>query len=381
MTERRVPFHRPALGDSEKEALLEVVASGWLTSGPKVEEFERRCADFLGRKNVLALSSCTAGLEIALLAMGIGPGDEVITTPLTFVATVASIWRTGATPILVDVDPTTGILETEAVAAAITPRTKAILPVHLAGYPAPMKELLAIAARSHVPIIDDAAHAFETTSDAGKIGAVGACTAFSFYANKNLTTGEGGLLTMADNGLFKRAKSLRLHGIDRDAWQRKDGEGFRFYDVAEVGLKANMSDLSAAMGIEQLDRLPAMTARRLAIQERYNSGFAEIASLSLPSPPSVGEHAWHVYAVQFVEGDAPRRDAFIDALFARGVGTSIHFKPVHLLTGPSKRIALTRGAFPCAELFYDTHVSLPIYPAMTDEDIDYVIKAVTEILS
>ncbi len=378
MKHREVPFHRPNLGPQEEAAVAQVMASGWLTSGPQVAAFEEACSTYLGSRFALSVSSCTDGLELALLSLGVGPGDEVITTPLTFVATLASIWRVGAEVKLVDVDPVNGNLDAEKIEAAITPKTKAIMPVHLAGCPAPMKAIKAIADAHGLLLIDDGAHAFETVSDAGKVGAVGDGSAFSFYATKNLTTGEGGLLTLANEEVYERAKRLRLHGIDKDAWQREDGQGFRFYDVPEIGLKANMSDIAAAIGLEQLKRLDSMTKRRQEISKRYDKAFAEIPTIDTPQIPQEGFHARHVYALELTEVSALTQDSLVDALSARGVGTSVHFKPVHLLLGPQKKLRKGIGAFPVAEHYWQTHVSLPIYPAMSDSDVDYVIASVQE---
>ena len=370
-----VPFHRPWIGREEEEALVAALRSGWLTSGARVEEFEEACAAYLGCPHVLATSSGTAALELALLAHGVGTGDEVITTPLTFVATLAAIWSVGARPILVDVEEESGNLDLNLLEGVLTERTRAVLAVHLGGLPVNMDEFQAFTRQHGLLLLDDAAHAFEARSGSGKIGGMGDGTAFSFYANKNLTTGEGGLLTLRDRRAFERARTLRLHGIDRDAWGRRErNTGFRFYDVVDIGLKANMSDLNAALGLVQLRRTEAMLARRRDIWQRYVEGLSGLKGLALPPEPDHGDHARHVFAVRLCP-DAPwKRDALIDALHQGGIATSIHFRPVHLLSGPARRLGDDLPPLPRAEAYYRCHLSLPLFPAMTDDEVHHVIN-------
>ena len=376
MTGMRVPFHRPSVGEPEAAAVAEVLSDGWLTSGPRVRTFEEACADYLRTPHALALSSGTAALELALILAGIGPGHEVITTANTFIATIEAIWSVGATPVLADVDPITGLVEPEEMASRIGDATRALMPVHLGGQPTAMTEIVALAAGHDLVVIDDAAHAFEAESDAGKIGAVGDFTAFSFYANKNLTCGEGGLLTCRRADDHRRGAALRNHGIDRDAWTRAHGKGFRFYDVSESGLKANLSDLAAAVGIRQMERLDELRRKRLEVVAAYDEGLGDVAGLRLPSRPERGVHAWHLYALS-VEVD---RDAFIDGLHDLGVGCSIHYKPLHLLTEPARRLGVGRGAYPGAERYYRGSVSIPLYPAMSDDDVAFVIESVRDVM-
>ncbi|MCB9834089.1 MAG: DegT/DnrJ/EryC1/StrS family aminotransferase [Planctomycetes bacterium] len=371
---RVVPFHRPLFGEEEIAAVTAALRSGWWTSGPRVLEFERRCADRLGGGEALAVASGTDALELMLRAQGIGPGDEVITVALTFVATVEVILRVGARAVLVDVEEASGCIDPDAVAAAIGPRTRAILAVHLGGRPCRMRDLEALARARGLLLLDDAAHAFETVSDLGKVGAVGDGSAFSFYANKNLACGEGGLLRLADPEARARARLMRLHGMDRDAHARGDGRGYRGYDIVMPGMKANMADLVAALGLAQLDRLDAMTERRRAIVARYDQALAGLEQLEPPDRPATG-HAWHLYAPRVRAGGADDRDALIDALARRGIGCSVHYRPLHLMTGLAPRLDRPVGSLPRSESIGARSFSLPLHPALADDEVEQVVEA------
>ncbi len=375
-----VALSRPAIGAEEIANVLAALESGWLTTGPRVAEFEAQFAAYVGARHAVAVNSCTAALHLSLLASGIGPGDEVITTPLTFCATANAIIHTGATPVFADVDPVTRNLDPLAVAAAITSRTRAILPVHLAGHPADMVRLRELAERHDLTIIEDAAHAVETRSRAGKVGTTADFTCFSFYATKNLTTGEGGMVTTADPKAALWLRTASLHGLSRDGWNRYAKGGSSHYEVLLAGFKYNMTDLQAAIGIAQLGRLEDHHARRAAITAAYDAAFADLP-VTLPVPAARGErHGHHLYAI-LVHPDADRRDRDTVArlLAEQGIGTSIHFRALHLHRFYAEKLGLRYGQFPHAERISDTTLSLPLSGAISDADVERVIAAVRSV--
>ena len=384
-----VPFHRPTLGDEEADAVAAVLRSGWIGTGPVVERFERAFATEVGARHAVAVSSCTAALVLSLDVYGVGSGDEVIVPTNTFVATFEAVVRVGATPILVDVDSDTGNLSLGAVEAAITPATRGVMAVHIAGHPIGMRALCEVARRHDLIVIEDAAHAVETTTDLGRAGTVGHAGCFSFYANKNMTTGEGGMITCADADVADRLRKLRVHGLSRDAWSRRRG-GWD-YDVPELGHKANMDDIAAAVGEVQLRRLAAGRRRRLEIVDRYDAAFADHDAVMVPRHPveddeseGEGESAWHLYVVRLRETGRRRRDAMIEAMASRGVGATVHYKPIHRL-GFVRDINVDivdssfRDRFPGAEDWFSRAVSLPIFPGMTDDEVDRVVDVVNEV--
>ena len=377
-----IPFNLPEIGEEEITAVVETMRSGWLTTGARTAAFETDFQAYTGAKYALALNSCTAALHVALVALGIGPGDEVITTPLTFCSTVHAIVHTGASPVLADVDDA-GNLDPESVAARITPRTKALLPVHLAGLPCRMDELWELARRHRLFVVEDAAHAVGTHYRRHHLGAEGAsqsdAVAYSFYATKNLTTGEGGMVTTNREELFLRMKCLALHGINRDAWNRYAEKGSWFYQVLEPGFKYNLSDLQSAIGLQQLRKIERFTERRRELAGRYQRAFSAIPELECPPEASEGRHAWHLYILR-LRLDQLRigRDAFLVELRERGIGISVHFIPV-----PLHPVYQDLGvSYPCprAIAMYERMFSLPLYPAMTDEQVERVICAVSEIV-
>lgn len=376
-----LPYALPALDEQEEQAVLEVLRSGWLTTGPKTKQFEEAFADYTGASHAVAVNSCTAAMHLVLAAWGIGQGDEVITTPLTFCATIEAIEYVGAHPVLVDIDPATGNIDPARIEPAITPRTRALLPVHYGGLPCDMDAILDIAARHNLLVLEDAAHAAGAVYRGRKIGAIGHATAFSFYANKNMTTGEGGMITTSDSDLADRCRILSLHGISRDAWKRYTAAGSWYYEVTELGYKYNLPDLLAAIGLVQLHKLDALNARRQAIAEQYHRAFREMAFLE-PFPPCVPEdrtHVWHLYTIR-LHLDALRitRDQFIDELKARGIGVSVHYIPIHF--HPHYRgYGWQRGDYPHTEAYYARTISLPLYPGMTDADVSRVIETVFEV--
>jgi len=378
--ERRLDFAPPALGDEERANVLRSLETGWLTTGPFARQLESEFADYAEAPLALAVSSCTAAMYLALRALGVGGGedDEVITTPLTWPATANVIVRAGARPVFVDVDPETLCLDPEAVAAAVTPRTRAIMPVHYAGHPADLAAMERTCEEHGLKLIEDAAHATETRlPDGRKIGSVGDITCFSFYANKNLAAGEGGMLTLVDESLASRITSLRLHGLTRDSWKRYEKKGPGAYDVLEPGYKLNLSDLHAGVALGQLHKLEEHHARRVAQAERYDEGLAGlegITPLGRKLGPA-GVHGWHIYVVRIAsEGAGAGRDAYAEALGEEGIGTGLHFLPVHDLT--YFRASHPTAPLPVAERAGAEVLSLPLSPAHSLSDVDDVIAAV-----
>ncbi len=377
-------FGKPRI---EEEDIAEVVAtlrSGWIGMGPRTIQFEQDFAAYTGAKHAIAVNSCTAALHLALLASGIGPGDEVITTPLTFAATANVIEHTGATPIFADVDRRTQALDPARVAEKITAKTKAILPVHMLGRPAPMDPFLALAEQHNLKIIEDAAHAVETEYHGRHVGTISHFTAFSFYANKNVTTGEGGMLTTDDDDAANHARRLRLHGISKDAWKRYSAEGFTPYELVEPGYKYNMLDLTAALGLGQLRRVEENWQIRAKLVALYNEGLAEIPGLTIPAlePLEPGDrHSWHLYPILLdLDHLTLNRNQFIDALQTENIGSGIHYDALHLQGYYRERYGYQRGDLPNAEWVAERTVSLPLSPAMVEQDVDDVINAVGSII-
>jgi dTDP-4-amino-4,6-dideoxygalactose transaminase len=372
-----VPFAPPSIGEPEIDEVVAVLKSGWLTTGARVRAFEEAFAAYVGAPHAIAVNSCTAALHLSLLAARVGAGDEVITTPLTFCATANTIIHCGATPVFVDVDPLTGNIDARKIDAAITVRTKAIIPVHYAGRPADAAAIGTIASHHGLTVIDDAAHAVEARSTVGKVGATAHFTCFSFYATKNLTTGEGGMVTLRSTPQADWIRTASLHGLSRGAWARYTPGGRADYDVVMPGFKYNMMDIQAALGLHQLARIEAHLARRNAIWRRYEDALAA-TPLQLPAPVQSGtRHARHLFTV-LVDQDACgiSRNDLQRALQARGIVTSVHFKALHLHPYYAERLRLTRGTFPHAEFISDRTLSLPLSPALTDGEVDRVIAAV-----
>lgn len=378
---RRIPFARADITDAEIEEVVDTLKSGWLTTGAKTVRFAEEFRGFIGCRHAVPVSSCTAALHLGLLALGIGPGDEVITTPYTFVSTVTTIMHVGARPVLVDIDDATLNLDPARVADAVTPRTKAIIPVHFAGLPCDMTALGRLAAERGVRIVEDAAHAFPAVSAGRKVGTIGDITAFSFYATKALTTGEGGMLTTEQEDLAEAVRVLTLHGMSRDAWKRYTEAGKWWYDVVVPGYKYNMSDLQSAIGLHQLRRGEALWKRRAALAHAYTERLRELPFLRLPADAPPGDqHAWHLYVVRLRPGRLRiDRAAFIAALEERGVSTSVHFIPVHTHSFYRAAFGDLRGTFPAAERGYECAVSLPLFTRMTDGDVDYVAEQIRDI--
>ncbi|MEB3222813.1 MAG: DegT/DnrJ/EryC1/StrS family aminotransferase [Candidatus Sericytochromatia bacterium] len=369
----------------EEEEIAEVVAtlrSGWLGTGPKTRAFEERFAAHVGVPHALALNSCTAGLHLALDALGVGPGDEVVVPTLTFAATANVVCHVGATPVFVDVDPVTMNLDPAAFEAAITPRTRAVIPVHFAGRPCEMDALVAIARRHGVHVVEDAAHATEAWYHGRPTGALGDVAAFSFYSTKNVVTGEGGMVTTARAELADTMRIRSLHGLSRDAWRRYSAAGYQPYQVLHPGFKYNMTDMQASLGLHQLAKVERFWRRRDAIWQRYNAAFAGHAELTLPAPDEPDtRHARHLYTVLLdLDHLSIDRYAFMEALRLEQIGTGVHFEALHLQPYYRERFGWRPGQLPHAERIAARTVSLPLSPRLTDEDVDDVVAAVARVL-
>ncbi len=384
MTQPFLPFALPDIGEAEINAVTQALRSGWVTTGPKTREFEQRFAEFLGGGvEAIAVNSATAGLHLALEALGIGPGDEVIAPSLTFTATVEVARYLGADAVLVDVDPVTLNIDVEAVRKAITPRTKAIMPVHYAGLSADMAPILALAKEHGLKVVEDAAHALPTVYQGQLVGTLQSdITVFSFYANKTMTTGEGGMVVTRNAEAAKRMRVMRLHGMSRDAFDRFVSKTPAwYYEIIAPGFKYNMTDVAAAMGVEQLVRLPAFVQRRQVLAARYNEALQDLPLILPADAPIDGQHAWHLYVIRVKPGAALNRDGLIQRLSDVGIGTSVHYVPLHRQPYWRDRYALTPEMFPQAELAYQGMLSIPLYTAMTDDQQERVITALREALS
>jgi len=381
MVRKFIPFAKPDIGEAEIQAVVEVMRSGWITTGQKCAEFEKRFELLLGEGiAAIAVNSATAGLHLALEAIGIGPGDEVIVPSLTFTATAEVIRYLGGIPVLVDVEPDTLNISPDAIRAAITKRTRAIIPVHYAGLPCNMTEILAIAAEYKLRVIEDAAHALPAAHRGNLVGTLASdVVVFSFYANKTMTTGEGGMAVTRDPDLAKRMRVMRLHGIDRDAFDRFQSKvPAWYYEVVAPGFKYNLTDIGAAIGLVQLDRLPDFQARRMQLAERYDAALADLP-LVIPSRGGEGDqHAWHLYVVR-LSNDAMRqgfnRGALIDHLSHDGIGTSVHYVPLHRQPYWRDSLGSRSEDFPVSEGAYQAMVSIPLFTVMSDSDQQHIIAS------
>ena len=376
-----LPLALPWIGEREKQLVLEALDSGWITSGPKAHALAEGVARLAGARHGLVVNSCTGALHLALAALGVGPGDEVITSAYTFVASANVIEHVGARPVLVDVEPDTLCLDPAAVAAAVTPRTRAIMPVHYAGHPCEMGPLLELARRHGLWLVEDAAHALGASWQGKPVGSIGNVTAFSFYAIKNLTTGEGGAATTDDTSLSERMALLSLHGMSRDAWKRYEASGAWHYEVTAPGFKYNLSDILAAVGLGQLERFPEFQRRRAQLVARYDALLAEIPEVRRPRARPGVVHAWHLYPVALeLERLTCDRARLIEELRAENIGTSVHFIPIHFHPYFRATLGLQPGAFPVAEDAYRRAVTLPLFPRMTDRDVEDVVTALHKIV-
>jgi dTDP-4-amino-4,6-dideoxygalactose transaminase len=375
-----VPFHRAAVGEEEIAAISEVIRSGWLTMGPKTIEFEERFASYVGARHAIAVSSGTAALHLALESAGIGAGHEVLIPATTFTATGEVVKYLGARPVLVDVDPHTMNLQALDAAGKVTPRSRAVVPVHLGGLPCDMDEIHSLARAHHLHVIEDAAHALPSEYHGSRVGSLSEITAFSFYATKTLTTGEGGMITTDSDDSAKRVRLMRLHGIAGDAWKRYAHNGSWYYEVVEAGYKYNLTDLQAAIGLVQLSKCQAMRESRRRVAQRYNAAFESISAIQTPATAPDRESSWHLYVLRLhLDRLNIDRNAFVNELRSRGIGTSVHFIPLNLHPFYQRTYGYRVGDCPVAEAQFSRCISLPIYPGMDDSAVEQVIEAVTEV--
>ena len=376
-----LPYHRPSIGEEEIAEVIDTLRSGWVTTGAKTRRFEHQFAALLGVPEVLAVSSGTAALHLALRVLGVQAGDDVIVPAYTFTATAEAVTYLGARPVLADVDPVTCNLRGEDVERARTPRTRAVMPVHIAGLPCDMDPILEVARARQLAVVEDAAHALPARDRGRWVGTLGDAAAFSFYATKNITTAEGGMLVVRDADLAEQARILALHGISRDAWKRYAAAGHWRYEILSNGYKYNLPDLAASLGVAQLRKLAGFHTRRCRLAARYDRGLAQLDAVERPPhAPRGGAHAWHLYMIRLRSGVLRiDRDGFIDELRARNVGTSVHFIPLHLHPYYQQAWGYRPGQFPGAEAAWSRVVSLPLYPAMSDGDVDDVVTAVADV--
>jgi dTDP-4-amino-4,6-dideoxygalactose transaminase len=387
---RQIPFHRPSIGPDEEREVIDTLRSGWITTGPKAKRFEVEFAEYVGAKHALALAHCTGALHLALWAIGIQPGDEVITTPFTFTATAEVLGYLGAKPVFVDVDPGTFNINParieEALESGRHKNVRAIEPVHFAGHPCDMDRILAIARRHNLKVIEDAAHAVGASRHMegrgmAKIGTIGDLTCFSFYATKNFTSAEGGAITTQDDALAEKIAVASLHGMNRDAWKRYDKSGSWFYEIHDTGFKYNLSDVHAAIGLAQLKRCDEFMRARSEIARAYSEAFKNEDGLQVPYVEPGVEHAWHLYVLRLLpERLKIGRGQFIEMLRERGIGTSVHCIPLHTMDFYQKTYGYRTGDFPVAEDIYSRCLSLPIYAAMSAADVTYVIDTVRALI-
>lgn len=381
-----VPFHRPSIGSEEIEEVVNTMKSGWLTTGPRTAQFEQEFRELINVPYAQAVNSCTAGLHLALAALNIGPGMEVITTPITFCATVNVILHVGATPVLADVGPD-GNIDPASVAARITERTRAIMPVHLAGLPCDMDAIWELAQRHGLFVIEDSAHAaaayyrgFPMGSGNPITGSHSDASVFSFYATKNMTTGEGGMVTTHNEELAETLRVLCLHGISKNAWNRYSDRGNWYYEVLRAGFKFNLSDLQSSIGIHQLRKLHSFIETRTRYAQAYSEAFADVEEFEVPPDKDDCRHAWHLYTLRLnLDKLEINRDQFIIELKNRGIGTSVHFIPIPLHPFFAPLVDRPHNQCPRALALYPRLVSLPLYPSMTESQLEYVVKSAKEV--
>ena len=374
-------FGSPKIEQEEIDEVVDSLKSGWISTGPKVAKFEALFKDYIGSKHALALNSCTAGLHLSMIVAGLKPGDEVITTPMTFGATGNSIIHSGAKPVFVDINLPAMNIDPFKIEEKITPKTKAILPVHFAGRPCNMRTITEVAQKHHLTIIEDAAHAIEATYHGQKIGTISDLTVFSFYVTKNLVTGEGGMITTDNDTYAEKIQTYALHGMSSGAWKRYSDEGFKHYGIVYPGFKYNMMDIQASLGIHQLKRIENYYKRRKEIWQRYDEAFCNLPLDTPPPPEENTRHAYHLYTILLrLEELNTDRDTIQQALFEENIGTGIHFISLHLHPYYQETFGFKKDDFPNAAYVSERTISLPFSSKLSDEDVDDVIKTVTKVL-
>jgi perosamine synthetase len=373
-----LPYGRHEIGEDDVQAVTDVLRSPWITTGPQVGAFESAAAEVVGAQHAVAYSSGTAALHGAVFAAGLGPGDEAVTTPLTFCATANSLLYQGATPVFADVERDTLNLDPDEVARRITPRTKAIVPVDLTGHPADLDPLLELARRKGLVVIEDACHALGARYRGRAVGAISHLTVFSFHPVKHITTGEGGLVTTDDPRLAERLRRFRNHGLDSDVAQRHARGQWR-YDMVDLGFNYRLSDLGCALGLSQLRKLPANLRRRRELARRYDSALSGVEGVRVPTVRPEVDPAWHLYVIHLEGALRARRDDVLAALRAENIGANVHYVPVHTLSYYRERFGYRGGEFPVAESASDASITLPLFPAMTDDDLADVLAAVAKV--
>lgn len=376
----KVPFYTPYIGQEEIDEVTSAIQSNWLTKGQRTKKFEESFAVYVGSKHALGLNSCTAGLHLAQKVLGIGEGDQVITTPYTFAATVNTILHCGAEPVLVDIDPLTMNIDPREIEKAITPKTKAIIPVHFAGFPCEMDRIMDIARCHNVKVIEDAAHAVYTKYHDRLVGSIGDITCFSFYATKNLCTGEGGMITSDDEELMNELQVLSLHGMSKNAWNRYSDKGTWFYEIESPGYKYNMTDIQASLGIVQLGKLEEMQTLRKKVADQYQTFYSKVEQLQVPHDDPKHRHAWHLYPIR-LKGDTLKigRDEFIEKLKEAGIGTSVHFIPIPIHPF-YKKLGYKITDYHHTLKAYEGVISLPLFPGLTEKQTEYVIQQVLNLV-
>ncbi|HBV86863.1 MAG TPA: UDP-4-amino-4,6-dideoxy-N-acetyl-beta-L-altrosamine transaminase [Desulfosporosinus sp.] len=376
-----LPYNIPLIEEDDIAEVVDTLRSGWIAKGPKTLEFEKQFAEYVGAKYAVALNSCTAALHLALVAAGIGEGDEVITTPMTFASSANVIIHTGAKPVLVDIDPITMNIDPKKIGEKLSPRTKGIIPVHIAGHPCDLDEIMTIAREHNLFVLEDGAHAVYTQYKGKMIGSLGDATAFSFYATKNLVTGEGGMVTTNNEDLYNKIRILSTHGMSRNAWNRYAQAGSWYYEVLEPGYKDNMSDIMAGLGLTQLAKLERMQGVRRDLAEYFNAEFAKIPELEEPVELDYARHAWHLYIIKLnLDKLSIDRGAFVEELKAENIGTSVHFIPLHMHPYYRDTFGYKAGDFPVAEDVFERIISLPLYPKMSMQDAQDVVDAVRRVI-